>query len=74
MVLECSKGRLTTRLGHTGATQNVEHWSRVDELEERRTRRGDERGEPRVCLDFLWNPDATALYLLGFRIDNLMRM
>jgi hypothetical protein len=30
MVEECSKGRLTTRLGETGAVQNVEHQHQVD--------------------------------------------
>jgi hypothetical protein len=44
------------------------------ELEERRTRRGDERGDPMVCPSFLWNPGATTLYLLEFQADNLVRV
>jgi hypothetical protein len=58
-----SKGRLTMRLGKTGAVQDVEHRRRLMELEKRRTRRGDERGKPRACFSFLQNPGAKTIYL-----------
>jgi hypothetical protein len=58
-----SKGRLTTRLGETGAVLDVEHRHQVDGALERRTRRGNERGEPRVSFSFLQNSGSRTIYL-----------